>query len=156
MKIYSAVDRRQREEMKKKTSERKDASTGRARLPGASHSLTSRDIESASSLPLGVGSLVLAKKRSAVCSIDDVGMVYVVRLTSRNPLRMEYGIIFESGLYDVFTEEDIYEYIAVLEVFEPSLVTYRYVGREQLERDFYRRAFSPAFASARRAALPVC
>src|SRR5690606_16786828 len=88
MKIYSAVDRRQREEMKKKTSERKDASTGRARLPGASHSLTSRDIESASSLPLGVGSLVLAKKRSAVCSIDDVGMVYVVRLTSRNPLRM--------------------------------------------------------------------
>jgi hypothetical protein len=93
-----------------------------------------------------VGSLAVAKRDSAICTVGELGVCYEV-YTLEN--RAGYSFIFEKGGYDGFSPDDVALFLEVTDVVFQSIANYGFENVTQLERDYGNGRFSEAFTLQR-------
>ena len=95
-------------------------------------------------LNITVGSLVVAKRNTAICDEGEVGVCYELYGTPKQP---GYSFIFESGGYEGFSPEEVDTILDVTGVVLPSVASYEFENVGRLKRDFRRGRFSEAFGA---------
>jgi hypothetical protein len=94
---------------------------------------SSRDNPSRYHGRLVVGSRVIARVRTAVCDVGELGLVYEVYARG---LEEGYSILFASGRHDGFTVSEIDRMILLTGELEPTMIGYQFHTVLQLMRDF--------------------
>lgn len=94
---------------------------------------------------LRVGSLVIAKRHSAVCEPGERGVVYEVYCINGC---QGWGVIFARGAYDGFNADDVEAFLELTGEVCAALVTYVFRNVLELARDFDAARFAPAFVDA--------
>jgi hypothetical protein len=85
-----------------------------------------------------VGTLAIAKKDSAICSVGGMRVCYDLYIIGDPP---GYSFIFERGGYDGFSPEDIALFLEVTDVVFPSIANYTFENVTRLERDYHDGRF---------------
>jgi len=91
---------------------------------------------------LQVGSLVIAKRASAVCAVGERGVCYELYELGGRP---GYSIIFERGRYDGFSPEEITTFLHATDQVCPAIADYQFANVTKLSRDFEQGRFAEAF-----------
>ena len=98
-----------------------------------------------SHIRLRIGSRVIATKRTAVCDVDEIGLVYEVYPRKRHcPETCQgsgYSIIFEQGRYDGFSSDEADTMLANTGELEPSMMDYRFSTVVELMQDYRNHRF---------------
>ena len=94
---------------------------------------------------IDVGTLVIAKKDSAIFKRGERGVCYEVYTLEDRP---GYSFIFERGRYDGFSPFDVQLFLDVLDVSIPSIESYHFQNVLKLVEDYRRGRFSEAFRAA--------
>jgi hypothetical protein len=92
--------------------------------------------------PIQVGTLVLAKRASAVCAAGERGVCYEVYKLGGRP---GYSIIFQAGGYDGFSPDDVEIFLDVTGRVCPAVADYRFSNVNRLASDFEEGPFAAAF-----------
>ncbi|HYQ91900.1 MAG TPA: hypothetical protein VES89_07455 [Candidatus Competibacteraceae bacterium] len=93
-------------------------------------------------LPIQVGSRVIAKRASGVCDPGERGICYEVYELAGRP---GWSFLFESGRYDGFSPEDVATFLEVTGDVCQAVAEYRFRNVWQLCRDFQDGRFNPGF-----------
>jgi hypothetical protein len=88
---------------------------------------------------LGIGSIVTAC--TEVGSLAEEGMRGIVFQIQDNGRQQNYGVIFETGLWDWFTPDYVDSLLAGTGMVDSTSEAYVFVDEMQLQKDFEARAF---------------
>lgn len=88
-----------------------------------------------------VGQIVIAKHKSFVCEVGEVGVCYE-HYTLDNE---GYSIIFASGRYDGFNAREVEKFLTVTSTVDYNVSTYEFTNVMNLDKDFNRGHFQSAF-----------
>jgi hypothetical protein len=91
---------------------------------------------------ISVGSIVVAKRGSGVCSAGEMGVCYVVYELENRP---GYSFIFESGRYDGFSPQDVALILDVTGHVCQAVAGYAFENVGKLAQDFCAGRFAAAF-----------
>lgn len=91
---------------------------------------------------LQVGSLVVARRGTAVCDMGERGVCYEVYDLGGRPGR---SFIFESGRYDGFSPDDVDTFLEVTDTVCSETANYRFTNVWRLCQDFQQGRFAAAF-----------
>jgi hypothetical protein len=92
---------------------------------------------------LQVGSIVTAKRATAVCGVGERGVCYEVYELGGRP---GWSFIFERGGYDGFSPADVDMILEVTGAACPDVAQYQFKNVWRLCRDFQQGRFAAAFA----------
>ncbi len=95
-----------------------------------------------STLPIQVGTIAIAKYRSGVCDVGEIGVCYEAYTLGGRP---GYSFIFEKGRYDGFNPEDVEMFLTVTDTVCPTVTDYQFTNVTRLLRDFRLGRFAEAF-----------
>jgi hypothetical protein len=99
---------------------------------------------------LRVGSLVIAKRDTAICDAGERGVCYE-QYTLHN--RPGWSFIFESGRHDGFSPDEVKLILAITGNLCPDVADYEFRSVMRLMADFRRGYFASAFPPERRASV---
>ncbi len=88
-----------------------------------------------------VGSIVIAKVDSFVCTVGERGVCYAVSTIADRP---SYGIIFSGGKYDGFSPDDAKIFLSETGKISPQVAGYIYRDAATLKADFRQGVFEEA------------
>ena len=91
---------------------------------------------------ISVGSIVVAKHGSGVCSVGEIGVCYEVYTLENRP---GYSFIFESGRCDGFSPDDVALFLDVTGRVCQSVAGYAFQNVGKLAEDFRAGRFAAAF-----------
>jgi len=94
---------------------------------------------------ISVGSVVVAKRDSGVCSAGEIGVCYELYELENRP---GYSFIFESGRYDGFSPDDVALVLDVTGRVCQAVAGYAFENVGKLARDFSAGRFVAAFPQA--------
>lgn len=89
---------------------------------------------------LVVGSRVIAKMNTGVCTKGEHGIVYEVY--QRGTSSEGYGVIFQNGLYDGFSPEDVDLILRLTNKHHKQLAGYKFHNVLSLMNDYRRGLFN--------------
>ena len=89
-----------------------------------------------------VGTVVVAKRRSAVCDVGEPGVCYEVYELDGRP---GWSFIFRSGRYDGFSPDEVDTFLHVTGTVCRPVAGYRFRNVIRLTQDFHAGFFNPAF-----------
>lgn len=95
-----------------------------------------------SNLPIEVGTLAIAIKKTGVCEVGEVGVCYEVYELEGRP---GYSFIFKSGRYDGFSPDEAESFLALPDVRCTEVSGYRFRSVPRLCADFEAGFFASAF-----------
>ena len=93
-------------------------------------------------LPIQVGTVVVATRRTGVCDVGEPGVCYEVYELGGRP---GYSFIFRSGRYDGFSPDEVEQFLQVTDQVCRATAGYQFRNVNQLARDFEAGLFAPAF-----------
>ena len=99
---------------------------------------------------LRVGSLVVAKKASGVCSPGEPGVIYEAYQLGNRP---GWSVIFRSGRHDGFSPCDVDFFLDVTGDVSEELTGYAFENVTRLAADFGRGRFAPALGEEAQQAI---
>ena len=91
---------------------------------------------------IGLGSIVMAKRRTGVCDAGELGVCYEVYELENRP---GYSFIFERGRYDGFSPDEVASFLDVTGRTCEALANYEFKNVGQLDRDYRAGRFAAAF-----------
>ena len=91
---------------------------------------------------LQVGSIVIAKRETAVCNVGERGVCYEVYELGGRP---GWSFIFEQGSYDGFSPDDVDLILEVTGEVCQEVVGYQFKNVGRLCEDFQQGRFASAF-----------
>jgi hypothetical protein len=95
---------------------------------------------------LQVGSIDLARRKTGVCDVGEIGVCYEVYTLDGRP---GYSFIFQSGRYDGFSPDDVAVFLMVTEETCPAIADYDFHNVMRLSCDFEQGRFDAAFSRGR-------
>jgi hypothetical protein len=90
-----------------------------------------------------VGSIALARRKTGVCDIGEIGVCYEVYTLDNRP---GYSFIFQSGRYDGSSPDDVHLFLIVTDEVCSTIADYQYHDGMRLRRDFEQGRFDEAFS----------
>jgi hypothetical protein len=88
-----------------------------------------------------VGARVLARVTTAICQQGELGLVYEVYRSARDPKDIGISVIFEVGGYDGFSPLEQREMLMNTGESEPSMLGYQFTNVMTLCRDYANGRF---------------
>ena len=90
-----------------------------------------------------VGSIALARRKTGVCDIGEIGVCYEVYTLNNRP---GYSFIFQSGRYDGFSPDDVDLFLMMTDEVCSTIADYQHHSAMRLSRDFEQGRFDKAFS----------
>ncbi len=91
---------------------------------------------------ISVGSIVVAKRQTAVCFLGELGVCYETYQLEGRP---GYSFIFETGRHDGFSPDDVALVLNLTGRVCEAVASYRFTNVGQLAQDFRAGRFAAAF-----------
>lgn len=100
---------------------------------------------------LQVGSIVVAKRHTAVCEIGEVGVCYECYSIADRP---GWSFIFQQGRYDGFSPNEVDTMLHVTGQVCPAVTSYKFHNVARLSKDYEAGYFNSAFMMVPAAPMP--
>lgn len=96
---------------------------------------------------ISIGSVAAARMQTSACFAGELGVCYGA---SEIEGKRVYGFIFETGRFIVLADEDVLQFLRLLNRVCEAVRDYSYTGDAQLMADFRAGRFREAFPSLKR------
>lgn len=100
---------------------------------------------------LQVGSIVVAKRHTAVCDVGEVGVCYECYSIADRP---GWSFIFQQGRYDGFSPDEVEMILHVTGQVCTAVADYQFLNVMRVTRDYQEGYFNPAFVMVTAAPMP--